>query len=344
MSQETLAWLNENTLIGFTDKRGTAWHYRASDQGAEPNHYPGPVPIEDVRRRLFDWQAVKGTASNTFITPDGVTVVEDKRLFPLGRPETGVIFGYFAAGYQPHQYADWLLDNVATLIDDNLAIGSAGLLKGGAQAWVSIEVPDNIMTPEGVAFRPNLLAVTSFDGSIATTYKRVVTVVVCDNTMAAGLSEAGQQVKVRHSKYSKLRMGEARDKLGIVYSIGDDFAAEVKALAETPVSDKEWQAFLDAHTSLVDDRGEAKKGRALTIATNTRDSLNTLWNNDNRVSPWRNTGWGVVTAVNTHTHHNATVRNTTRPERNMSRAVTGGVDTLDQTTADTLTKVLAGTR
>ena len=42
-------------------------------------------------------------------------------------------------------------------------------------------MPDKIATPDGVAFRPNLLATTSFDGSIATTYKRTVTITVCDN-------------------------------------------------------------------------------------------------------------------------------------------------------------------
>ena len=43
-------------------------------------------------------------------------------------------------------------------------------------------MPDTIATPDGVTFRPNLLATTSFDGSIATTYKRTVTITVCDNT------------------------------------------------------------------------------------------------------------------------------------------------------------------
>jgi hypothetical protein len=57
MSKETLQHLNANTLIGFTDKRGHAWHYRADEQGAEPNHYPGAIPLEDVQRRLFGWTA-----------------------------------------------------------------------------------------------------------------------------------------------------------------------------------------------------------------------------------------------------------------------------------------------
>jgi hypothetical protein len=38
MSKETSSWLNNNVLIGLTDKRGHAWHYRKSEQGAEPNH------------------------------------------------------------------------------------------------------------------------------------------------------------------------------------------------------------------------------------------------------------------------------------------------------------------
>lgn len=56
MSRETAKWLNTNTLIGFTGKRGHAWHYRSHLQSAEPNHYPGAVPVDDVRRRLFDWE------------------------------------------------------------------------------------------------------------------------------------------------------------------------------------------------------------------------------------------------------------------------------------------------
>jgi hypothetical protein len=44
MSRETLKYLNTNTLIGNTAHRGTAWHYRAEEQGEESNHYPGPIP------------------------------------------------------------------------------------------------------------------------------------------------------------------------------------------------------------------------------------------------------------------------------------------------------------
>ena len=31
MSKETSNWLNNNVLVGMTDKRGNAWHYKASE-------------------------------------------------------------------------------------------------------------------------------------------------------------------------------------------------------------------------------------------------------------------------------------------------------------------------
>lgn len=61
-----------------SDKRGTAWHYREDLQGDESNHYTGPVPVEDVRRRLFNWRAVEGTLRATAVTDDGVVVCEPR--------------------------------------------------------------------------------------------------------------------------------------------------------------------------------------------------------------------------------------------------------------------------
>ena len=97
-------------------------------------------------------------------------------------------------------------------------------------------MPDTITTPEGVAFRPNLLATTSFDGSIATTYKRTVTDTVCDNTRELALSERGQQVKVKHSRNSRAQLGPARQALQMVHTLADDFAQEVARLCQVEVA------------------------------------------------------------------------------------------------------------
>lgn len=338
MSRETAVWLNTQTLIGFTSQRGHAWHYRAELQGAEPNHYPGAVPVEDVRRRLFGWQAVEGQITATVMTADGVLTVTDPERKAIVRPDTGQVLGVFKSGYQIHQFETWLLENVASILDDDLCIGSAGLLRGGAVAWVSVEVPETMTAPAGVLFRPHLVAAASHDASLATTYTRAITNVVCDNTMSAALREGsrhGQRVKVRHSSRSLGRLLETRQALAIVHTIAEDFQRQVAELTAVRVSDGAWGRFLDAYVPLPDE-----PGRSRSMAERKREILLRLYRHDERVAPWAGSAWGVVQAVNTMVHHEGIVRGASRAERNTERAVTGGADKLDRDTLDRLTAVL----
>jgi hypothetical protein len=132
-----------------------------------------------------------------------------------------------------------------------------------------------------------------------------------------------------------------REALEIVAAVGDDFSEQVEEQTNTTVSDEEWAKFQDEIASLVDEKGNAKEGRSLTLAQSKRETLDRLWNHDNRVAPWKGTAFGVIQAVNTATHHEFTVRGAERAERNMLRTVTGEWDKLDRSTLDTLQKVLA---
>lgn len=102
MSKETLEWLNANTLIGYTDKRGTAWHYRASMQGEEPNHYPGPIPVDDVKRRLFGWDALSRPIYVEDPVTGGLATVPERQA--IVRSDTGHVMGIFSDAYEPHPY------------------------------------------------------------------------------------------------------------------------------------------------------------------------------------------------------------------------------------------------
>jgi phage/plasmid-like protein (TIGR03299 family) len=213
---------------------------------------------------------------------------------------------------------------VANLLSDELGIGSAGLLRGVAQAWVQVEVPDNISTPQGVTFRPNLLAATSFDGSLSTTYRRTATIVVCDNTMAQGLGEAGNAYKVKHSRYSNLKIEDARHALALVETTGAEFTETIAKLCAWPVSSGQWSRLLDKVVPV-----PTEKGRSQTMATNKRDSLQRLYHFDNRVAPWQGTAFGVLQAFNTYAHHESIVRGAERAERNMANAVLGVTEASD---------------
>lgn len=341
MSNETLTHLNTQTLIGNTEHRGTAWHYREDLQAEEPNHYPGPIPVEDVRRRLFNWHAISRPIAvqlpadldamshlDEFGVPVLWNTIEHRQA--ICRSDNDLVMGIFSTGYTPHQYDDWLVTTVANILDDDLAISSAGLLREGAVAWVEVSVPESITTPEGVEFRPNLLATTSFDGSIATTFKRTITDVVCDNTREIALAETGPAYKVKHTRYSTARLADARDALAMVHTLADDFAVEVSQLCATEVSERSWKHFLEAYVPRFDRQGLPLTGKALTTADRKRGVLEHLYTCDHRVAPWAGTAHGVVQAVNTYEHHEASIRRATRAERNMLRTISGGFGKIDR--------------
>ena len=253
MSSETSKWLNQNVLIGMTDQRGTAWHYRATDQGDEPNHYPGPIPIDDVERRLFDWEAivvpsywgkpVRDENGKIQYDSDGIPIVmaepDPDRVYVIAS-DTDERFATFTDTYTPHQYRPWLLGNVAKLLDDDLVISSAGLLDKRGIAWVEVSMPETQETA-GVRFRPNMLATTSFNGKVATTYARTITAVVCDNTHTAALNEAGAKYRVKHTKNSGMRVMEAREALEIIWSTTDEMSDAINRLTDATLTESQWE-------------------------------------------------------------------------------------------------------
>lgn len=337
MSKETWETLNQLQLIGFTDKRGKAWHYREDAQGDEPNHYAGAIPVADVRRRLFHWQAVSAPVSATFTDADGNEhTVTDSTRQAIIRPDTGAILGLFKDGYTIHQYDEWLIHNVETLLDDDLQIGSAGLLENGGVAYVQIEMPENIETPEGEIFRPYILATTSLNGKLATTYSSVIQRVVCDNTLECALTEKDAQVKVKHSKYSQLRIASTRDVLRIMHDSADAMSEEIKRLCETEVSGKLFVKFLDNYVPIPDEDGRPK-----TMAQRKQDDMMSLYTTDERVSPWAGTAWGVLNMVNTYNQHLTTLhKGTKRDERNIFATATGKIWEADRSALSMLNSML----
>ncbi|MFH5823652.1 DUF932 domain-containing protein [Georgenia sp. AZ-5] len=353
MSRETLETLNTSTLIGHTAHRGTAWHYRAELQGEEPNHYPGAIPVDDVARRLFGWRAESRAIAverpadprkMTHLSPEGAPMrwqrVPGRQGIVRSDRADGAVLGVFTDAYVPHQYAEYLLTSLGNILDDDLSISSAGLLRGGAIAWVEVSVPESVTTPEGVEFRPNLLATTTLDGSLSTTYKRTVTDVVCDNTRDAALRERGQDLKIRHARSSHLRLDDARRALAMVHTTADAFAAEVARLCRIDVDRATWGRFLDSWVPMTDLRGAPLGKRATALAEKKRQALAGLYAHDKRVAPWGGTAHAVLQAVNTYEHHASPARSS-RAQRNMLRTVTGGYAALDKAVWRSLERVLA---
>lgn len=331
MSKETYQTLNTMTLIGNVAKRGyNAWHYRAEFQGDEPNHYDGPIPIEDIRRRLFNFKAIEQPVFVGILDESGnvVRYVQQHDRKAIVRNDNHHVMGLFKDSYAIHDYDPWLIENVATIIDDNnLVCDSAGVLREGGIAWVTISMPDNVETSAGFPVRPYLLATTSHNGTIATTYKRVFNAPVCDNTLFAGLSEDGAQHKTRHSKHSNMRIQNVRDALGIVFSMTEDIVAEIERLSNITVTDREWDAIVNRLVPIGMEGDVAKS--AISKMENKQETIREMYRNNPMVSPWKGTALGVLQAFNTFNHHVAG-KNNSRAERNALNAITGKFQEADR--------------
>lgn len=338
MSNETMNWLNENVLVGFTKKRGNAWHWRAGTD----NHYDDAIPVEDVRRRLFDWEPVKvETEWKRPVNGLGpLTEAEPTGEYIYARSDSMDKLCATTDSHKAHGYSEWLIQNVSNVLDDTVQIGSAGLLKGGNIAWVQIEMPESYMI-DGVEYRPTILASTSINGSMASGYKLANTIVVCDNTLSAAQAEHGPVYKVRHTKDSKFVVGDAREKIGITLEKqADAFGAELHSMISQDVSDKAFESFLDIVNPVPVGEGTTPgEKRAKTMAEAKRAKFEDMWSTDPRVCTWKNTLWGVVQLMNTYQTHERMFKGNA-VESTLMSTITGDSFKKDADTLTVIKKVL----
>lgn len=341
MSRETALWLNQMTLIGDTDKRGTAWHYRADLQDGTGNHFPGAIPTDRISELFAPWEPVESPlyveipeGSGNYIQVDG-----RKAITPIGHPES--ILGVFSSDFQIHGYDEWLHKGLSNLVDGDVHFSSAGLLMNGAVAWCELSISET-QTVADFEFKPHVLAYTSVNGKYATTFGRKVQAVVCDNTLSVAAAEKGDTVKVKHSKYSRMALQSARDTLGIIVGTAEAFTAEIEALAALKVNDAAFGKVVD---TLIPLDTETMTKMAATKAEAKRDRIWAMYRNDARCAPWSGTAFGVVQTFNTWSHHEKEIRSSKgvkgiRAERNMVSAIDG---TIDKETANVMNALtLAG--
>jgi hypothetical protein len=125
MTMETLDDLRNNVLVGFAGTRGNAWWNSRGmgqleggidmsvDSNGEPNHYDGAIPIEDVRRRILNWQAERLDLFVPNLTGgmDDPEYVQVPNRVAIARSDNGAVMGIFKDGYVIHQYDEWLMSH-----------------------------------------------------------------------------------------------------------------------------------------------------------------------------------------------------------------------------------------
>jgi len=326
-SQETMRWLRENILVGYTDQRGPAW-WAQLDQGNMPkeSHFPGAVPMRRVIR-LLDVKLTKGVAYVEYEDDEGhKQVVKDDSNFPIVNQRSGQIFGYPKSGYTIHPYLPTLKGFIDKILDDDsVGVGSAGLLRSGGVAFLSVVMPETYEV-EGFGYVPYVNAATSADRTRKTTFHTGIIAPICDNTYNSSVLGAYTIAGVRHSKNSLPTVATLRDRLGIkLAQTAEEAALGIENLVKVDVTDRQFGRWLDKMVPLVNDDGTPKVKNGLTIAEKKRDELSTLWSSDEKASKWNGTAFGVLQVANTWDTWNGLVRGADggRMERNYTHALLG---------------------
>jgi phage/plasmid-like protein (TIGR03299 family) len=339
-----------HAMIGNTSKRPT-W---IGQTDKELPTYAGPIPVAEVERRLFNWEAISVPTGN-FIPCDpdsiGSVMIEGEYFMPKITPGAqGFVrsddhseLGRHGKGYRGHGYNERLVRNVGNIVGDQLSINSALTLKNGAQAAVEVALAEWMHDGEsGVAFWPILLAQTSFDGSISTTYSAACKMAACDNMyqgMQTAAKAAGRQFKVRHTvnSLSADKLSGVRQALHIMERAADGMTEFLHTLTPVKVSRTQWLKVMD----IIEPPASVDSSKvALTKADNRRQQLDATYTNDPMVAQWSGTAFGVVQAVNTYEHHYRNVRGASRIERVYDRAIRDDFAKADGDTLAALATVL----
>lgn len=205
---------------------------------------------------------------------------------------------------------------------------TAGSLCGGAKIWALARVNDGAPVVGHDAVRPYILAATSYDASLATTFKFTAIRVVCYNTLT--MSSGGQTevdktegavvqcVRITHATTPDYE--DVRRSLGIVLTAWDRFLVQARMLAETPVSEKFVSEYLRALLATKDDAAKVEESRAykriMQIVRGEGEPTRTL-------PEARGTAWGALNAVTWYVDHERG-----RPDTGLNSAWFGTGDAL----------------
>ena len=337
MSRETLTHLNTQTLIGYTSKRGQAWHYRAEHQGAEPNHYEHAVPVADVRRRLFSLVPGRGRRPGGHHRRHRCPDLHRRR---RGRrssgPDTGAILGIFRTGYKVHDYDQWLI----TQRRRHPGRRPAHRLRRSA-AWGSGRLGPGRDGRHPQRRRGRVPAVPDRHHLTGRQHRHHLP----DRRPGRGLRQHPLR-RPQHRRHPgqgpplPQQPGQARRRS----------ATRSASCTRSPTTSPPRSSGSPTRPSPTrSGPGSSPPTAAPTTprpasgpsppAGSRPTQLDRLWNHDQRVTPWRGTAYGVLAAANTYAHHLAPVRGATRAERNAERLVTGKVHDLDRHTLQVLATV-----
>lgn len=257
---------------------------------------PGASMAEWLQAAGMEWKIRRsrvryGEGANQLIMDDQHVLFRSDTKAPLG-----IVSDKYRV-FQPAETLEFFRD----LLPQGFEINTAGTLYGGKKFWALASIGEEFTIGTRDRLRGFILAASSADGSIRTTFKNVITRVVCDNTLTAGMRERGVQIAISHR--STVDTAAVKEKLGLARGQFHKEMAELRRLAETPVTQAMADQFLGellVETKMVTKKDATRSRAFIAISElfNGKGLGSTLDGVDG-------TAWGLLNAVTEYVDHHA---------------------------------------
>jgi phage/plasmid-like protein (TIGR03299 family) len=261
--------------LGTFEYLGVEWPTICYAEGGQvPWHGLGQVIASDVP--ASDWLKWSGLDYDVETRPncraDGSAIDSS---YHIARIDTGAIMGPFVAGqYQPFQNREALELAVEICETHGFRLDTAGVLFGGAKAWVQVQSDLDAELPGGDRLANSIVVAPAHDGRTATRLIATNVRVVCNNTMSAAIARASD------ADTASFHHRVPFDADAIVQAVGQnaesfaEFAKIAHDMAGRILSDAERLAFFQAvigGKEKIDDSGRVTRSvgvrRAMAFAS-----------------------------------------------------------------------------
>jgi phage/plasmid-like protein (TIGR03299 family) len=124
---------------------------------------------------------------------------------------------------------------------------TAGSLNGGKRVWIMAKLKGSLFihTRPDDKIDKNVLLVTSHDGSSSLMMQIVSTRVVCQNTLSVALSDATNQIKIRHTRNYEGKKADAMKALNLCNGYFDNLQGVLNMLDAQSFSAKDVESFTE---------------------------------------------------------------------------------------------------
>ena len=289
-------------IASFVTARVDAWHSLGTTlpdafNAADALHYG----------HLADWNLRKAPVFGQDPSTGEMVPVADQFSVLRDNPVNGTIDSLGIVGDRYHILQnEELVGLLDTLVDESGAhFETAGAIDGGRKVFVTMKMPGHIKVGGVDRVDQYLAAVTSHDGSTATSLMVTPVRIVCQNTLNMAFDHASNTFRVRHLKGAQSRLLEqARQSLDFTFDFLDGFQTEAYRMINTELTDAQFFDIVNGAFGPEKDQPQISATRR----ENQVAEMMHLFTTASTQSQVRNTVWGGMNALTEWADHFSPIR------------------------------------